>query len=60
MTLRALTVPTINVQPNPPPYGELHLRKGAWDQLQARRAYRAHRLDDDSPAKREAECDREI
>ncbi|WP_398471554.1 hypothetical protein [Tardiphaga sp.] len=40
MTTRALVVKTIDLKPNPPPYGELHLRKGAWDQLQASKAYR--------------------
>ncbi len=60
MTLHALTIPTVNLQPNPPPYGELHLRKGAWDQLQARKAYRAPLLDDDLHLAREVALDLEI
>lgn len=39
MTSHALVVPITNATPNPSPYGALRLRKGAWDQLQANRAY---------------------
>lgn len=42
MTSRALVVQTVELKPNPPPYGRLSLRTGAWDQLQAKRAYDDH------------------
>lgn len=60
MTLRALSVPTVNLQPNPPPYGELRLSKGAWDQLQARKAYQAPSRDGELPAERTVALDLEI
>lgn len=60
MTSRALTVPTIKVQPNPPPYGELRLRKGAWDQLQASKAYSETFHDRDIPPARKASLDLKI
>lgn len=60
MTPRALTVPTINLRPNPPPYGELSSRKGAWDQLQARKAYQTPTLDDDVPSKGSVALDLKI
>jgi hypothetical protein len=40
MNSRALIVPVVELQPHPLPYGELRLRRGRWDQLQASRAYR--------------------
>jgi hypothetical protein len=40
MTSRALIVPIVELKPHPPAYGELRLRRGSWDQLQASRAYR--------------------
>jgi len=39
MTSKALIVPAVDLKMNPPPYGKLHLPQGAWDQLQARKAY---------------------
>lgn len=60
MTSRALIVPTIDLSPNPPPYGELHLRKGAWDQLQASRAYQETVQDGDLDAASSATLDLEI
>lgn len=60
MTSRALMIPTIDVQPNPPPYGELRLRKGAWDQLQASRAYQETFQDGALPPDRKAALDVEI
>jgi hypothetical protein len=60
MTSRALTVPTIRLQPHPPPYGELRLRKGAWDQLQANRAYQETFEDKNVPPTRKAALDLKI
>lgn len=34
-----LIVEPVILRPNPPPYGGLWIGKGAWDQLQAKRAY---------------------
>jgi hypothetical protein len=39
MTSRALIAPITELRPYPLPYGELRLRKGKWDQLQASKAY---------------------
>jgi hypothetical protein len=39
MTSTALVSLPEELRPNPLPYGRLSLRKGAWDQLQAQRAY---------------------
>jgi hypothetical protein len=60
MSTRALIVPTVNLKPNPPPYGELRIRKGAWDQLQASRAYQQTLHDRDLPAPKKAALDLEI
>jgi hypothetical protein len=38
-TSTALITAAAELQPNPPAYGRLLLRAGAWDQLQARKAY---------------------
>lgn len=54
MTSRALVVQTIDLKPHPPPYGELHLRKGAWDQLQASKAYRETLSEADEAIQRRA------
>jgi hypothetical protein len=43
--------------PNPLPYGRLPLRAGAWDQLQARRAYEES---DEHPQPAPAALDRRI
>lgn len=60
MTSRSLIVPTIDLQPNPPPYGELRMRKGAWDQLQASRAYRETLHDKTPPFEHRSALDLEI
>jgi hypothetical protein len=39
MTSTALVSLPEELRPNPLPYGRLSLRKGAWDQLQAQKAY---------------------
>jgi hypothetical protein len=57
MTSHALIVPTIDLQPNPPPYGELRMRKGAWDQLQASKAYQETLADKQLSPKRRATLD---
>ncbi|MES2027986.1 MAG: hypothetical protein V4477_02290 [Pseudomonadota bacterium] len=50
MTSRALIVQPVELKPNPPPYGRLSLRMGAWDQLQAKRAYDDHREPPEEPS----------
>jgi hypothetical protein len=35
----ALVTQPLDLKPNPPPYGRLPLRTGAWDYLLARKAY---------------------
>jgi hypothetical protein len=60
MTSRALIVPTIVVQPNPPPYGALRMSKGAWDQLQARKAYQDTSSDRTIPPQRQSALDLKI
>ena len=57
MTSRALIVPAIDLQPNPPPYGELRMRQGLWDRLQANRAYQETLLDAEMPQKPKAALD---
>jgi hypothetical protein len=56
MTTRALTIQPVELRPNPPPYGRLSLRIGAWDQLQAQRAYDDHH----EPPERPVELDKKV
>lgn len=56
MATNALTVPPVELRPNPPPYGRLSLRTGAWDQLQAKRAYDDHH----EPQERPIELDKKV
>ena len=60
MSSRALIAPIINLQPNPLPYGELRVRKGAWDQLQASKAYQESVQGGNVAAIRKAALDLEI
>lgn len=60
MTSRALIVPIVNAKPNPPPYGALRIGKGAWDQLQASKAYQDTLQDGERPLDRKAALDLKI
>jgi hypothetical protein len=56
----ALIIPTTDLQPNPPPYGELRMNKGIWDRLQAAKAYQEPQIERDQPSKRKASLNLEI
>jgi hypothetical protein len=60
MTTRALITTTLDLQPHPPPYGKLYLSQGAWDALQARRAYQETLADSESSMPRSSILDRAV
>jgi hypothetical protein len=60
MTSRALMMQPVELRPYPPPYGEWRPRKGAWDQLQASRAYHDTLHERADPAERPVALDVEV